>query len=162
MQIRQLDSHKACAAAGPQADCTQFVEYVQRNLALTEYRTGLKSSTKAAASYIRTELATALRRNPYQVNLLIGGFDKDIGSSLYFMDYLGSMQKMNFGAHGYAGYFIFSTMDRYWKPGMNLEEVLELARKCIKELSTRFIINQPHWTAKVMSADGIKVVELSL
>jgi 20S proteasome subunit beta 4 len=132
LQIRLLDSHKAVAAAGPQADCAQFVEYIQRNMALAEFKTGLKASTKSASSYIRTELSTALRRNPYQVNLLIGGWDKDTGAGLYYLDYMGSMQKMNFGAHGYAGYFIFSTMDRHWRPKMSLEEVLGLARMCIK------------------------------
>lgn len=159
-QIRQLDSHKACAAAGPQADCVQFVEYVQRNVALQEHRTGLKASTKAIASYVRTELATALRKNPYQVNLLIGGYDKDFGASLYLLDYLGSLQKMNYGAHGYAGYFIFSTMDRYWKAGMSEGEALELARRCMKELQTRFIINQPNWTVKIVNAEGCKVVAM--
>ena len=51
------------AAAGPQADCVQFVEYVQRNVALNEFRTGLKASTKSAACYVRSELSTALRRS---------------------------------------------------------------------------------------------------
>ncbi len=148
------------ASAGPQADCTQFVEFIQRNLALNEFRTDLKASTKAAASYTRTELATALRKNPYQVNMLIGGYDSDVGPSLYYLDYLASCQKMNFGAHGYAAYFIFSTMDRHWKPKMSIDEALELARKCIKELATRFIINQPNFKVKVADASGVREVSL--
>jgi hypothetical protein len=32
-------------------------------------------STHAVTSYVRTQLHEALRKNPYQVNLLVGGFD---------------------------------------------------------------------------------------
>lgn len=31
------------------------------------------------------------------------------------MDYLASMVKTNYGAHGYASFFITSIFDRYWK-----------------------------------------------
>ena len=90
-QIHALDSHKLAAAAGPQADTVRFVEYIQRNMALNEFRTGLKLSVAAAAAYVRTELATALRKAPYQANLLVGGVDED-GPSLFFMDYLASCE----------------------------------------------------------------------
>jgi 20S proteasome subunit beta 4 len=35
-------------------------------------------------------LAEALRKNPYQVNLLLGGYDEKKGPSLYYMDYMGA------------------------------------------------------------------------
>jgi 20S proteasome subunit beta 4 len=42
---------------------------------------------------MRTELAEALRRGPYQVNCLIGGFEHSTGEAkLYWMDYLGTLQ----------------------------------------------------------------------
>jgi hypothetical protein len=151
---------------------------VQRNVALNEFRSGLKASTLAVASYVRTELHTALRKNPYQVNLLIAGYDGASGgagaasgagagaeagaASLYFVDYLGSSQKMDFAAHGYASYFIFSTMDRHWRAGMSLPEALDLVRMCVRELKTRFLVNQPNWTIKVCDELGTRVVDFSL
>ena len=161
LQIRALDSHKLVAAAGPQADVTQFVEYTQKNIVLYEFRNGARLSTRAAANYVRSELAYALRTNPYQVNLLLGGWDAVSGAELYFMDYLGSSTKTNFSAHGYAGYFLLSTMDRYWRPDMNLEDALALARMCIKELQTRFLMNQPRFKIKVADKDGTREVELN-
>ena len=146
-------------------------------------------STHAVTSYVRTQLHEALRKNPYQVNLLIGGFDgvpnseglvlstananpnssnaasstTALGSpSLYFIDYLGSSQKMNFAAHGYASYFIFSTMDCHWRPNMNLEQALGLVRKCIQELKTRFLVNQPSWKIKIADANGTREIEFTL
>ena len=48
---------------------------------------------------MRTELAQALRKGPYQVNLLIGGYDlQEQRAKLYWMDYLGTLQQVNKGA----------------------------------------------------------------
>ncbi len=61
---------------------------------------------------MRTELAQALRKGPYQVNCLIGGFDHLDGTAkLYWMDYFGTLQQVSKGAHGYAAYFVNSVMD---------------------------------------------------
>ena len=95
-------------------------------------------STHATASFVRRELATALRKGPYSVNMLIAGCDSpgegevaagaDASSAepaLYWMDYLGACRKVPFGAHGYCGYFIMSTFDRYYREGLNLDEAFE-------------------------------------
>ena len=57
--------------------------------------------------------------------------------SLYVMDYMASLAKTNFGAHGYAANFILSVMDREWRKGLDLPQTLDIARKCIHELKTR-------------------------
>ena len=57
-----------------------------------------------------------LLQTPYFVNLLLAGHDKDTGPELYFLDYLASMIKLPYAAHGYGGYFILSVMDRYYRP----------------------------------------------
>lgn len=126
-------------------------------MALYEFRTDLKLSTKAAASYIRNELATALRKGPYHVDMLLGGCDAD-GPSLYFMDYLAACAPVNYGAHGYARFFISATMDRHWKAGMSLDEGVALAKDCIKEVRTRMIVSQPHFVVKIIDKDGIREI----
>jgi 20S proteasome subunit beta 4 len=155
LQILELDANKLVAAAGPQAERVGFLEYIQRNVALYEFRTGLHLSTKAATSYIRTELATALRKSPYNVNMLIAGHDSD-GPSLYFMDYLASSVKVNYGAHGYAGFFVSSLMDSRWRPGMSLDEGIDLAKACMKEIRTRMVVGHPHFKLKIVDKDGIR------
>lgn len=56
-------------------------------------------------------------QTPYFVNILMGGYDKENGPELYFMDYLASSMKVPFAAHGYGGYLSLSIMDRYHKKG---------------------------------------------
>lgn len=76
------------------------------------------------------------------------------------MDYMASLSKVNFGAHGYAASFILSVFDRDWKKGMNLQEGLEVVRRCIHELRTRFLISQPVFILKVVDENGTRVVTL--
>lgn len=120
------------------------------------------------------QLAAALRKAPYQVNLLLAGVDNN-EPSLYFCDYLAALQKMDYGAHGYPAYFILSTMDSHWKvcndclsdtvtthaqPKMNEDEAKELVKMCIQELQKRFVLNQPNFLIKKVSASGIEVINI--
>ena len=111
-KIMNLSSHKIVGTAGESTDRYQFTNYMMRNLQLQELRTGHEMSVEATAQYMRSELAAALRKGPYQVNLMIGGYDHiEQRSKLYWMDYLGTLQQVNKGAQGYAGYFVNSVLD---------------------------------------------------
>jgi len=157
-KLTLLDSHKILACTGPTGDRNNFCEYIQKNMALYELRTGVQLSTHAAANWTRTQLAEALRRAPYQVQVLLGGYDAEHGASMYYMDYLGSMHRMNIAAHGYPSYFALSILDRYWSPGLSEEEALNLLRKIIAELKERFIISLNNFKIKIVGKDGIKDV----
>lgn len=41
-------------------------------------------------------------QKPYQVNILLAGYDEKSGASLYWMDYLATMHKMNIAGTGYG------------------------------------------------------------
>lgn len=60
----------------------------------------------AVASFVRNEIATALRsRNAYSVNTLLGGMDlRTRKPSLYWLDYLAACVSVPYAAHGYAQY----------------------------------------------------------
>jgi len=161
-KVLPLDEFKVMASAQKKGgDSVQFGEYIQKNLKLYELRTGTSLSTHAAANFVRGELARFLRQKPYQVDLLIGGWEEDAGPSLYYLDYLASMQKVPYACHGYAGYFCTSTLDRYYTPNLTLDEGLDIIRKCLHEIQTRFLANTPNFTVKVVDKDGTRVIDLS-
>ena len=62
----------------------------------------------AVASFVRGELARSLRsKNPYNVNLLLGGVDPITKQPhLYWLDYLASLAAVPYAAHGYAQYVL--------------------------------------------------------
>lgn len=43
---------------------------------------------------------------------------------------------------------------------MSLEDGISAMKKCVVELRTRFIIKQPTFIAKIVTKEGIKVINL--
>lgn len=155
-KIMQLNKFKVMACSGEQTDRSSFSNLIMRNLQLLEYRTGHEPDVESTAQFIRSEMAQALRRAPVQTNVLIGGYDLiEKTAKLYWMDYLGTLQQVQKGAHGYAGYFVNSVLDNNFKQDMTLEEGIAAMKLCIVELRTRFMINQPNFIAKIVTADGV-------
>eukprot|EP00170_Pyropia_yezoensis_P003034 contig_12746_g3041 len=158
-KIMELDEHKLLGFAGEPGDCTAFTEYIQKNVHLFALRSGITLDTHAVGNFTRNELAVALRKRPYNANMLLAGYDEHVGPSLYYLDYLATLHKMDFSALGYASFFVLSTLDRHWKKNMSVDEALVVLKKCIKEVQTRMIISQPKFTIKLVGKDGIQVLE---
>ena len=94
------------------------------------------------------------------MNLLLGGYEpREDAAKLYWMDYLGTLQQVTKGAHGYGAYFVNSVLDNNFKYGMSLEDGLKTVHLCIEELKTRFIISQPTFTVKIVTKGGTEVRE---
>mmetsp|Transcript_83818 Transcript_83818/g.227236 ORF Transcript_83818/g.227236 Transcript_83818/m.227236 type:complete len:201 (-) Transcript_83818:258-860(-) len=151
--------NKLFAVTGTGADATYFMGYMTEDLKLHTLRNGLELTTKAAATWTRTNMAQALRKNPFQVDMLVAGVDED-GPQLFFLDMYASMEKVNKAAHGYGAMFTFGLMDRFWHPDLTEEEGIALIKKCIKELETRFLVNLGRYTCKIVDKNGPRVLEL--
>lgn len=146
------------AIAGETCDRERFASYIQRNLAWHKYKHGYELDLESTAEFTRSELAYAIRNGPFNVNLLIGGYDDTTETArLFWLDYFGSLQEVKKGAHGYAGYFTSSILDNHYKKDMTLEEGLECIKKCTDEMKTRFLISQPKFVVKIITKDGTKV-----
>ncbi|XP_061354522.1 proteasome subunit beta type-2-A isoform X1 [Gastrolobium bilobum] len=168
-KIMLLDSHKLIAASGEPGDRVQFTEYIQKNVALYQFRNGIPLTAAAAANFTRGELATALRKvsispsssfpfriNPYSVNILLAGYDKETGPSLYYIDYIATLHKLEKGAFGYGSYFSLSMMDRHYHSGMSVEEAIDLVDKCIMEIRLRLVVAPPNFVIKIVDKDGAR------
>lgn len=133
--------------------------YVSKNINLYEIsNAGTKLSTHAQANFARGELAAALRKGPFQVNVLLAGYDDKTGGCLYYLDYMGTLQKVKHGAQGYAQYFCSSIYDKDWAENLTEEEALKIIQKCINEVHTRFMMSQPNFIIKKVDKDGVTVL----
>ncbi|XP_029977219.1 proteasome subunit beta type-2 [Salarias fasciatus] len=145
---------------GEAGDTVQFAEYIQKNVQLYKMRNGYELSPAAAANFTRKNLADYLRsRTPYHVNLLLAGFDDADGPGLYYMDYLSSLAKAPFAAHGYGAFLTLSILDRYYRPDLTRDEAADLLKKCIEELNKRFILNLHSFTVRLIDKEGIHDLE---
>ncbi|GMG99684.1 hypothetical protein Nepgr_001524 [Nepenthes gracilis] len=155
-KVMILDSHKLMGASGEPGDRVQFTEYIQKNVALYQFRNGIPLTTAAAANFTRGELATALRKNPYFVNIILAGHDKDTEPSLYFIDYIATLHKVDKAAFGYGSYFALSIMDRHYHRGMSLEDAINLVDKCITEIRSRLVVAPPNFVIKIVDKNGAR------
>jgi len=159
-KITEVEPKLLFGCNGASADRSTFMEYVQKSLNLYGLRNGVNLSPQAAANWTRNEMADALRRGPYQVDLLIAGFDDATGeASLYFLDMYSSMAKVNKAAHSYAGNFVLGLLDKEWKEGLSEKEGLAIVKKAIAEIRLRFALGRlDRFTIKVVNKDGFRTV----
>ncbi|XP_061718047.1 proteasome subunit beta type-2 [Cydia pomonella] len=158
-KIHRISDKLVMGVIGDSGDTTQFAEYIAKNIQLYKMRNGYELGPTAAANFTRRNLAEYLRsRTPYFVNLLMGGYDKENGPELYFMDYLASSVKVPFAAHGYGGFLSVSIMDRYHKPDATEEEAYEILKKCVAEVHKRLFVSLPNFQVTVVNRDGIKTL----
>eukprot|EP00088_Acartia_fossae_P013826 TRINITY_DN17308_c0_g1_i1.p1 TRINITY_DN17308_c0_g1~~TRINITY_DN17308_c0_g1_i1.p1 ORF type:complete len:205 (+),score=65.50 TRINITY_DN17308_c0_g1_i1:51-665(+) len=153
----QLSDKLVMAVSGESGDTTQFAEFIARNIQLYKMRNGYELSPTAAANYTRRQLADYLRsRTPYQVNLLLAGFDEESGKpELYMMDYLASMIKTKYAAHGYGGFFTTALMDCHYRSNMTRQQAYNLMIECVKEVQKRLVINLPNFAVLVIDKEGV-------
>jgi len=154
----KLSDKLIMAVSGESGDTSQFSEYIQKNIQLYKMRNGYELSPAAAANFTRRNLADYLRsRTPYQVNLLLAGWDDEKKMpELYQMDYLAAMIKAPYAAHGYGGFFTTTIMDRHYKADMSKEQAYALMVECVKEVHKRLIINLPNFSVLIIDKDGVK------
>ncbi|KAK6462047.1 nucleophile aminohydrolase [Scheffersomyces coipomensis] len=161
-KTRPLNARNLIAYTGESGDTVQFAEYIQANVQLYSMRENdIELSPKATASFVRNQLASSLRsRKPYQVNVLIGGYDvKTDTPSLNWIDYLGTQVELPYGAHGYAAFYATSLLDKHYRKDMKVDDGLALLKLCLKELETRMPIDFKGVYVKVVNKDGIKEIE---
>eukprot|EP01026_Neomeris_dumetosa_P030002 TRINITY_DN2412_c0_g2_i3.p3 TRINITY_DN2412_c0_g2~~TRINITY_DN2412_c0_g2_i3.p3 ORF type:complete len:193 (-),score=36.49 TRINITY_DN2412_c0_g2_i3:166-744(-) len=158
-KLLPIDQRKIMALSGEPGDRVNFSEFVVANVKLYALRNGIDLSTKAVANFTRNELATALRKNPYHVNMLIAGYDEAIGPCMYWMDYLATMHKMNIGGTGYGSYFVLSLFDKLWHPDLTEAEAIEMMKKGIEEVRKRLVVAHPNYIMKIVDKNGIRKVD---
>jgi 20S proteasome subunit beta 4 len=156
-KLHKISDKLVMAICGESGDTTQFAEYIAKNIQLYKMRNGYELSPTAAANFTRRNLADYLRsRTPYFVNLLLAGYDDETGPQLYFVDYLASMVKVPYAAHGYGGFFSLSIMDRYHNADVSKEDAYEIMKKCVREIHKRLIVNLPNFKVQLVDKNGIQ------
>jgi len=160
-KTRVLNDHNLIAFSGEAGDTVQFAEYIQANVRLYSTRFAVALKPEPTASFVRGELAQALRsRKPYTVNLLLAGVNPESGvPTLYWIDYLAAMAKVPYAAHGYAQYYCLSLLDKHHHPDIDLERGMQILKMCSDELKRRLPIDFKGLLVKVVTKEGIRTRE---
>jgi 20S proteasome alpha/beta subunit len=157
-RIIEIDGRDILAMVGDTGDCLTLGEFIQGNVALYKYRNSIELSTTAISHFLRSVLAKNARKSPYEVNLLLAGHDGK--PHLYYLDHLGTLQPIPYGAQGYASYFVLSVFDKLYKKDLTFEEGKQVVKAAIEQIKRRFTVNPREFITKVVDKDGIRRIEL--
>jgi 20S proteasome subunit beta 4 len=114
-KLTLLSNSQIMATSGEVSDRKNFSKLISGELEYYYYKYGNRLNTDELANFTRCIAAENLRKSPYQANVIIAGYDENEGPKLYWMDYLGSMQKVTKAAHGYGGHFLYGIMDNFYR-----------------------------------------------
>jgi len=79
--------------------------------------------------------------------------------SLFWLDEYGSLQEIEYGAHGHGSNFLLSILDQRYRPDLTRSQALELMKECFQELRGRYVINSPEDPCiKCVDADGVRLL----
>ncbi|ANQ10116.1 Proteasome subunit beta type [Plasmodium coatneyi] len=151
-----INGNKCLLLGGSIGDRIQFGEFIRKNVHLYQYQNSTDLFVKSFAFFTRKNLAYYLRRNPYEVNCLIAGYDNKDGYQLYWCDYLSNMDAVNKGAHGYGAYLVNGILDKYYHENMSLDEALLIFKKCFEELKKRFLLTQINYELRIMTENKVE------
>jgi 20S proteasome alpha/beta subunit len=78
---------------------------------------------------------------------------------LFWLDEYGSLQNVEYAAHGMASNFALSILDRKYNSNMSREDAIDLVQDCFQQLRKRFVINSPMPPCvKCIDANGCHVI----
>lgn len=77
---------------------------------------------------------------------------------LFWLDALGALQSVPFGAHGLASRFALSLLDNGFREGMSLIEARDLMEACFKQLEKRYLVSSVGFSMKVVDRTGCRDV----
>jgi 20S proteasome subunit beta 4 len=153
-KIIEIGNKKMVIFSGNSGDISYFVDFVQKTIQLYTLKTGYTLSTHSIANFLKKELSESFRKSGLNINLIIAGYDDLIGTSLYYLDYTGNLQRMNNCIQGYAALFISSTLERNYSNKMDLKDAIILIVKCLTVLKKRFIMYHSGFVFKIIDKNG--------
>ncbi len=133
-KIVKLADYAALTISGLVADAQALADIVREEIKLYEMSTGSKLSVKGIATLLANILFSS-KWYPFLVQLMVGGYDTR--PRLYVLDPFGSLTEETYAATGSGSPIALGVLEERYKPGMSLEEAIEIAALAIRSAVLR-------------------------
>jgi len=157
-KIIEIGPNIYTVVSGYPGDVAQFTDLVQKSIQLHALENGIILDINSIANFMRSELSFCLRKGPLKINLILIGFDIKGDPSLYLIDYLGNLQKMNFCAQGYSSLLIYSLLEKYFEEKIHVDQAIQIITKCISTIRSRFLVHQNGFLVKAIYKKSTKLI----
>ncbi|TKR63511.1 hypothetical protein L596_027329 [Steinernema carpocapsae] len=101
---------------------------------------------------------TSSAGHAWKVDVVIGGYNEvDNKTFLGTIDQYGSgVSEQPYVFQGFSGRFCYSIMDKFYKKVMSEEEAVDVLKKCLEEVKTRFVASLPNFSVIKVDRNGVK------
>ncbi|KAI9501872.1 proteasome subunit beta type-6 [Coemansia spiralis] len=124
-----------CCRSGSAADTQAVADIVKYHLALYAAQHGEEPTVKVAASLFQ-EICYQ-NKSTLMASIIIGGWDKVDGPSVYEIPLGGSLHKQPFALGGSGSTFIYGYCDKVYHTDMTREECIEFVKNSVSLAMTR-------------------------
>jgi len=160
-KVCQLNDYLVISGTGTASDIELAKKLITAQLKLKELRDKKKPTVKEAANMIAMTSYKNIRQPsmiPFMAGLMVGGLNEKGEAELYSVEPAGSvMQVDDFDANFSSGMpYILGLLERQYKPGLTIEEGIELAIEAIKSSSQRDTASGHGVDVFTITKEGIK------
>ena len=125
----------------------------------------IQKQVRQALSEVNNKKTTAIEGNiPQKLVRVTSSNVLNTGSGLYqphlyWLDEYGSLQKIQYGAHGHGANFLLSILDQSYRPDLTRAEAVRLMEECFQQLRSRYVVNSPEAPCiKCVDTNGVRWV----
>jgi len=151
----------AVTVAGTVSDVQLLTKYLKAELKLKDIRTGRETTVREAANLLANFVYSNIRKFsliPGISHFIIGGKDS-AGFHLYDLSPDGSIVEVDdYISSGSGSVMAFGVLETLYKKGLNLEEGVKLAAKCVNAAVQRDIASGNGIDIVTITKEGIKKV----
>ena len=159
-KLFDLSDNIVSTVSGGVADAQRFIRVIQGQLRLMELKNERKAYVKEAAMTLTDFQYATIRQAGGVVGMILGGYDKKDGVSLYELSPEGSiLDTMKYVTSGSGSIFIDGVLANEYKDDISEKDALALVEKCFKTAFKHDNASGGGFIVKVVTKDGIKEVE---
>jgi proteasome beta subunit len=160
-KVCQLNDYLVISGTGTASDIELAKKLITAQLKLKELKDKKTPTIKEAANMIAMSSYKNIRQPsmiPFMAGLMIGGLNENGEAELYSVEPAGSVMAVeDFDANFSSGMpYILGLLERTYKPGLSIEEGIELAIEAIKSSSERDTASGHGVDVFTITKEGIK------
>lgn len=158
-KVYDLSDYIVATTSGHAADNQRVMRHMKGEIRLIELKNERAAKVREAAMILNSVQYSLVRSQGAIVSLIVGGYDKYEGASLYNLSPDGTVVANDgYVADGSGSVFVKGVLDMEYKEGMSEKEAINLVDKAFKASFKNDPNSGGGYIVKVVTEEGIKEI----
>jgi len=153
-KLTQVSDHIFCCRSGSAADTQAIADIVHYNLQLLAAQEGEEPTVQKAANLFQQLVYQ--NKDALSAGIIVGGYDKYNGGSVYSIPLGGSLHKQPFCIGGSGSTYIYGFCDAEYKENMTKDECIDFVKRSVALAMSRDGSSGGVIRLAVINKDGVE------